>query len=100
MIQSHYHQRNGPWAAYDHTSEVLPTETKTKAAENVATDVEGEWNCSHIHSRTKGSIQKAINRERETGWYNMSCHSNYSVMDKIIDVKSVPSVKGDGYHKV
>lgn len=46
MIQSHYHQSNGPWLhMIKHwicASEVLLTETKSKAVENGATDAEGE----------------------------------------------------------
>lgn len=46
MIQSHYHQSNGPWLhMIKHwicASEVSLPETKSKGVKNEATDVEGE----------------------------------------------------------
>lgn len=66
MIQSHYHQSIASslhmikhWIC---ASEVSLTETNSKAVGNWASDVEGEWNCSHIHCCIKGKM--AISRER------------------------------------
>ena len=86
--------------------EVSPSETESKAAGNGATDVGGEWNCSHMHGGIKGGTEEAINggreRERETERPGDStCRpSNYSVMAEIIDVELDPSVECEGCLKV
>lgn len=63
-IQSHHRRRNVPppppgcmWSNAGFVSLKFPRESK--AAENGATDVEGERNCSHMHSCIKGGVQKA-----------------------------------------
>lgn len=87
MIQSHYHQSIASslhmikhWIC---ASEVSLTETNSKAVGNWASDVEGEWNCSHIHCCIKGKWRSV---ERDLVIQHVS-HYYDSVMNIIINVK-------------
>lgn len=92
------HQSNGSWL---HTnkhwicaSEVPLPEIKSKVVENEVIDVEGEWNGSNIPSCITGELIKG---NQTSGQHSMLCH-NYSIMNKIIDVMSIPSSKLKGHN--